>query len=373
MKLYKLLILIAAIFGILLFTACEEDDFLNNAGSFDVKNLNVSLDGILAYDAPDLKTATLTFANGSETQAGAAFTEARLNDGNWASSGASVSVPGELQVSLNDFLSIMGLSFADVTAGDVAEMSWMLGDTFRGGITTIPITCSTDAVLSNVSSDLFLPTDSLAGEVTYDIDVVGPANISDIDVTVSYDGADPVKIKSISSWPSSESLTLEEVLNTLGLTQEELELGKSFLFEFVLNSDVGCKSANTLSTTYACPSNLEGTYEYTSTTYWCDGDPTTGEVTWTSVGPGIYEIDNWSYGTYTVCYGGPAEGWGTLQLSDVCNGISIIGLDAFDDTWTIKVESVDGPVLTISWGNTYGESGTVELTRTDDTDWPPLF
>lgn len=373
MKLYKLLILVMATSGLLFLSSCEEDDYLQNNGSYDVKNLNVALDGILAYDAPDLKTATLVFTNGIEGQAGAAITEARLNDGNWVSSGASVNVPGELQVSLNDFLNIMGLSFADVTAGDVAEMSWMLDDTFRGGITTVPITCSTDAVLSNASSDLFLPTDSLAGEITYDIDVDGPANISSIDITVSYDGADPVTVKSIDSWPSSESLTLEEVLSTIGLTQEELELGKSFLFEFVLNSEVGCKSANTISATYACPSNLEGTYQYTSTSYWCDGNAVSGEVTWTSVEPGVYEIDNWSYGTYTVCYGGPADGWGTLQLSDVCNGISIIGLDAFDDTWQIKVDAVEGPVLTISWSNTYGESGTVELTRTDDTDWPPLF
>jgi len=365
--------LVTAIFGVLFFTACEEDDYLSNSGSFDVKNLNVSLDGILAYDAPVLKTATLTFSNGTEAQAGAAVTEARLNDGNWVNSGSSITVPGELQVSLNDFLSITGLSFIDVTAGDVGEMSWMLDGTFRGGITTIPITCSTDAVLSNASSDLFLPTDSLAAEITYDIDVEGPATISSIDVTVSYDDADPVKVKSVNSWPSSESLTLEEVLNTIGLSQEELVLGNSFLVEFVLNSDVGCKSANNLSATYACPSNLEGTYEYTSTTYWCDGEPASGEVTWTSVGPGIYEIDNWSYGTYTVCYGAPADGWGTLQLSDVCNGISIIGLDAFDDTWTIKVDTVAGPLLTISWGNTYGESGTVELTRTDETNWPPLF
>jgi len=269
MKLYKLFICIVSISGVFLLSSCEEDDFFQNNGSFDVKNLNVALDGILAYDAPDVKTATLTFSNGTEGQAGSAITEARLNDSGWANSGSSISVPGELQVSLNDFLAIMGLSFADVTAGDVAEMSWMLDDAFRGGITAIPITCSTDAILSNASTDLFLPTDSLKGEVTYDIDVEGPATISSVDITASYDGGDPVVVKTLTSWPSSEALVLGETLDALGLTFEELEAGKIIVYNYVLNSDVGCTSANSLAITYGCPSSLDGTYDYIYGMLWC--------------------------------------------------------------------------------------------------------
>ncbi|MDX1406674.1 MAG: hypothetical protein R3330_01040, partial [Saprospiraceae bacterium] len=64
--------------------------------------------------------------------------------------------------------------------------------------------------------------------------------------------------------------------------------------------------------------------------------------------------------------------WGSLQLVDVCNRISVSGVDNYGDSWQFVINSISGADLNATWSNTYGEFGTVIISRTDGADWPPL-
>lgn len=377
MKLYKLSTCIVAIVGLLFFTACEEDEFLNNNGSDEVKNLNVALDGYFAYDASDLQLATMSFSQGTEGQVGQADTETKFNDGDWKTGGPDISIPGELQLSLNDFLEIHGLTFEEVTASDFAEFSWILDDEFRGGITSVPIICSTDIVLTQDSINLYSALDSLSGSITFEFDVEGPADVKTVDVLVSLNGAEPVILRSINEWPITEEVSLANLLETFSLTQDSLELEDKITFIYQLNSDVTCPSNSSIEATYDCISDLSGMLAYKTTNIFCDMDTILMDtVALTNVSKRSYVFDDFSFGAYTHCYRLPADrwNWGSLKLNDFCNNISIEGTDDFMDMgWAISIDNVSGSTLTISWSNDFGEYVTTELTRLDGRDWPPLY
>ncbi len=88
---------------------------------------------------------------------------------------------------------------------------------------------------------------------------------------------------------------------------------------------------------------------------------------------GAYVMDDFSFGSYLVAYGGDAASWGELQFNYVCNKISYSGLDNYQDTWEItEIIESNGPNLTFVWSNSYGEFGTVTLVREDGIDWLDL-
>jgi len=377
MKLYKQLLGISILSAILFFTACDPEEFLDDNGSTDVKNLNVALDGYFAYDAPDLKLATLTFAQGMEMQVSQAKMETKFNDGGWQSGGPDISIPGELQLSLNDFLDIHGLTFEEVTASDFAEFSWILDDAFRGGVTAVPIICSTDIVLTQDSINLYSALDSLSGSIPFEFDVEGPATIKSVDVLVSLNDGEPVILKSITEWPAKEEVSLGDLLSGFNLVQDSLSLEDAVTFSYQLNSNVTCPSASSIEAVYDCISNLSGRYGYKTTQFFCDITLTIlkDSVDVISTGKRTYTFSDFSFGSYTQCYRLPADrwDWGSLQLTDICNDISIEGTDDFADMgWKLNVQSVMDSILTISWTNDFGEAVTTELTRPDGSSWPLL-
>lgn len=362
--------------AVLFFMACEPDEYLDDSGSFDVKNLNVALDGYFAYDAPDQKLATLTFAQGVEMQVNQAKMETKFNDGSWQSGGPDISIPGELQLSLNEFLEIHGLTFEEVKASDFAEFSWILDDDFRGGVTSVPIICSTDIVLIQDSINLYSAIDSLSGSIPFEFDVEGPADIKSVDVLVSLNGGDPVVLKSISEYPAKEEVSLEDLLGSFNLVQDSLVLEDVITFNYQLNSNVTCPSASSIEATYDCISNLSGRLAYKTTSIFCDMDTILMDtLNLTNISKRTYIFDDFSFGAYTQCYRLPADrwDWGSLQLFDFCNELSIEGIDDFEDMgWKLNVESVMDSILTISWTNDFGEAVTTELTRVGGSSWPPV-
>lgn len=130
----------------------------------------------------------------------------------------------------------------------------------------------------------------------------------------------------------------------------------------------------------SCQSNLQGKLDYVLTNYFCNEPDLTGttelkKVTGTS---NEYKIDDFVFGSWDACYG-PGSGGAlgsdpavTLRIVDICNKISVAGNDQYGDTYTYKIVKVDGSALTIDWSNTYGEFGTVTLTRQDGASWPAL-
>ena len=110
-----------------------------------------------------------------------------------------------------------------------------------------------------------------------------------------------------------------------------------------------------------CPSDLTGTYDYTTTDVWCDGSMVTGTVDIVAQGGGVYNFSDWSFGAYGPCYGSTANQPG-ITFDEVCAEVSFTGFtDSFGDTWTFT-SSIDGNDWTIGWENTYGESANSVIT-----------
>lgn len=122
----------------------------------------------------------------------------------------------------------------------------------------------------------------------------------------------------------------------------------------------------------SCPSDLTGTFEYTTTNVWCDGSEVSGSVDIVALGGGVYNFSDWAFGAYGPCYGGGTAS-GNLTFTDVCLEIAYSGFtDSFGDTWTFS-GGIDGNEWVIDWVNTYGESATSTVLFTGGADWPFTF
>ena len=171
-----------------------------------------------------------------------------------------------------------------------------------------------------------------------------------------------------------------DVFAAAGLTEADVVAGDDFNFEgkVILNDGSTFTQSNSSSTVYGaafrghfnftlptgCPSDLSGTYAYTSTDIWCDdwdGTPVTGEVTIEALdGRGEYQFSDWSFGAYDVCYDDIETS--KLVFTEVCKEVSFTGItDGFGETWTYD-SSINGEEWTIKWSNTYEELGTVVIT-----------
>ena len=228
------------------------------------------------------------------------------------------------------------------------------------------------ASTSNVQVGFFDLTDPANSGVAFDVDVKGE-DASSVEVTATHnDGASAV-YATVTAAPETLNVPLEDLLSVLGLTLDDVEVGDEIVFSFKSTASSGSyASSETLGVPFSCKSELSGKLDYVSTNYFCSGDPLTGVVELINDAAGKYVFDDWAFGAYHECYGGPASSWGGLQLVDLCLVISADGVDLYDDSWTFTINSVDGAVMNADWGNTYGEFGSVELTRQDGADWPPL-
>ena len=124
-----------------------------------------------------------------------------------------------------------------------------------------------------------------------------------------------------------------------------------------------------------CTSDLGGTFDYVQTDMFCPGT-VSGTVTWTETTEGVYVSTDYVFGSYAPCYNaGPVssdKAGVTLKILDACNRISLSGADNYGDTYTYTIQKTEGTALTLKWENTYGEFGTVVLTRQDGKNWPAL-
>jgi hypothetical protein len=194
---------------------------------------------------------------------------------------------------------------------------------------------------------------------------------------------------------TSFGFTLPDVLSTLGITAADVDGGSTFRFNATLTLNDGrtFTAANTGSNVISsapfsglfsfdanllCTSDLGGDIDYVTTAGVTGGggpacpDPITGTISLTPVedDAGKYTISDASLGVFGECWAdSPAEG---LTLVDACNITGIDGADQYGDSYTWTIISIDGPVMTIDFENTYGDGGSSVLTRVDGVDWPPL-
>lgn len=226
-------------------------------------------------------------------------------------------------------------------------------------------------------------TDAAEIEVFYSIPGGGSGSVDFAIQSDLVQGTDYNLLNSSNSLSFNEANGYKDVILIMPIDNEDVGTSAATINISLTNpsgGSAGFPGPDALSSTHQlniveddCPSNLAGTYDFSTANYFCEGDAVTGQVTWTEVGAGLYEIDDWAYGSYQECYGGPAANWGTLQFTDVCNEITIIGADNYGDSWMFTEVSASGANLTLTWLNTYDETGVTTLTRTDGTQWPSLY
>lgn len=189
------------------------------------------------------------------------------------------------------------------------------------------------------------------------------------------------------------TFTLQQVLDALGLTRDDINGGDTFEFQGTITKTDGStfSSTNTdanlvgqpafkafffFRQNLICPSALAG--EYTATTTGTSTDPccpdettlTDQTVTLVSKGSGKYEISDWSAGLYQEWYevygitsDYVAAGNLTEMITDACGRISGSFIEPFGTTTTItgSVNDATG-VITYTWVNGYDDTATVTLT-----------
>lgn len=159
-------------------------------------------------------------------------------------------------------------------------------------------------------------------------------------------------------------------VNGVVLSEDDLAPGDQFIFtyELVLSDGRVLTPAATYAVTFTCPSDIAGTYSFVSTGFFGDGaggqtspyGEFTGEVVLTEDASGIYTVDDMSFGLYDQGYGDTSP---SGQIEEVCGSISDRGsTDQYGDPFTINGSLNDDGSIELTWGNTWGDTGTVVLT-----------
>ncbi len=173
----------------------------------------------------------------------------------------------------------------------------------------------------------------------------------------------------------SITITANEAIAAAGLTADQVMPGDEFAFKgkVILQDGSEFTATNSSATVRGaafrghfdftlaagCPSELAGTYEYTTTDLWCGADAVTGTVDFIDIGGGSFEFSDASFGGYGACYACCAATG--LTMIDVCAEVSFTSfVNSYGDTFTIDSE-VDGESWIITWSSDYGEAGVTTI------------
>ena len=181
------------------------------------------------------------------------------------------------------------------------------------------------------------------------------------------------------------------VLTAMGFTQAEMNGGDFVEYRLALLDKKGRNFTNTnlspdvsggvfysspffYRVALVCPSDLGGTFAYSSTNMQsiygsCPGT-ITGSVSLTRVSAGStsYIVSDATFGFWN-CYGDVFTGTG-VRLNDACGGLSFSGTDRYGDAYTFTFISNNGTSLVFKWVNAGAEEGTVTLTANAGKPWP---
>lgn len=248
-------------------------------------------------------------------------------------------------------------------------------------------------------------------EFTIDVDGFDVTEVSSVDIMLTFTEKDgtyneaediyedkeypAVKVGEVSSFPSTFSVSAAEAAEALGWDVNDFEVGDSFdltfpihsadgrTFTVALNSDLCQQPAQpsfggcNVRWSIACPSDLGGTYSVVSSGTSTDTCPSPAtltnyaypdNITFTALGGGRYRLNESLGGQYIAWYGA-CYGYDFTTantISDVCNVISGTFGTSFGESFSVSgsVDTTTG-VVTISWTNNFGDTGTNVYTPVD--------
>ncbi|MEM0575345.1 hypothetical protein [Flavobacterium polysaccharolyticum] len=288
-----------------------------------------------------------------------------------------------------------------------------------------------DTVLNDVTSGASLRTITVGSssiplgdatgkfQVTLEVqDAKNGAETDKIDVYVSFkdnstaNGSNPKPEALLKSIPSSAfvkgtrelpfadvTVTIAELQTKLGLTTAQFTGADQFVIRVaqVLKDGRVFTRANSNSNVVGgayfsspfqynanvvCPitESLAGAHTFVSTNMKkgpsgsaCGGS-TTGTVTFGATAtPGVYTISDMSFGQYGYCWGDSDATSATARVTWFCDKLVASGTDFYGETYTFTIKSASGNKITLDWINSYGDSGTTEITRAGGANWPAIF
>jgi hypothetical protein len=180
-----------------------------------------------------------------------------------------------------------------------------------------------------------------------------------------------------------------EILAALGVTQAQINGGDAFEVRLKLTDKFGrvfndinasgdvkggafFASPFLYDVSVVCPSDLAGTFEFTSSEMSspfgdCAGT-ITGTVTFGVASATSYSVSDATFGFWD-CYGDTFGG--NVRLNDACGVLSFSGTDKYGDSYTFNFISVTPAELTFTWRNSSNETGRVVLKSNAGKPWPP--
>jgi len=370
-NIFKLSFVFALLFAT---TSCEKDEYYDDEGSYEVTNISSvkTADSNFFFDLPETQSVTINVTQSTEGVPGNITVVKRINDGEWVNHTTLNSLPAELKISLNEALDGTGFGLTDISTSDVIEIGYLIDGEFLNGLTTIPIICSTDLVLSGFSSDILDGNDGDAAEITFTVTPEGPVDLESVDVFVNYNDGGAILLRNITDLPSTQTFTIMQLTMALGINFADVSPGDGFVLTYGLNSNGRtCPSTVLTSVPFQCNSDLGGMYDVTAvgtSTDACCPDETTVStvVTLTDNGGGAYTISDWSGGLYFEWYDiyGIEATSNVGDIKDVCAVITLVTeTEPFGETLegSGSVDTGTG-VITLSWLNGYGDRGTLTMT-----------
>lgn len=233
---------------------------------------------------------------------------------------------------------------------------------------------------SNLVNGFFDLADADNSFISFDIDAEGEAAGS-AEIHVSFKDSGELLYSSVSTFPSTVTISMNEILAALNVTADDVAIGDAVTFAFdAIGSGNTYRSSNSLNVPFSCRSTIGGTYDFVSTNLQaanggpCPTGEVEGKVTFEDLGGGEFLVSDLGFGQYeSTCWSdGPATS-ANAKITDICNRIVSGGKDQYGLTYIWVITDVSGANLSISWTNDYGDSGDVVVTRPDGSDWPALF
>jgi hypothetical protein len=188
---------------------------------------------------------------------------------------------------------------------------------------------------------------------------------------------------------STIEVSAPEMLAALGVTAAQINGGDAFEVRLKLTDKFGrvfndinasgdvkggafFRSPFLYDVSVVCPSDLAGTFEFTSSEmsspFGACAGTITGSVTFTVATPTSYTVSDATFGFWD-CYGDTFGG--NVRLNDACGVLSFSGTDKYGDSYTFNFISVTPAELTFVWRNSSNETGRVVLKSNAGKPWPP--
>lgn len=214
----------------------------------------------------------------------------------------------------------------------------------------------------------------------------GAPRSSDISVSYEIVAATTTAIEGVHYTVASTSVTVPANANSVDLPfqilVDNIEAGEVFDIDInITSADVSIHpelGSAVHKIQISCPSDLAGTFDAESTNFvrgdggTCSSTSTTTTITWTAEAAGEYSTSDLSFGQFATCWGDSPANSAVARIVDICGNITVSGADQYGDSYTYTITDITGSALSMDWVNTYGDAGSVVLTRQDGADWPPL-